>query len=1731
MVASTASPIQDSYPVTPLQHGMLFHGMQGGNPGVDIEQMVGELREELDPEALRRAWATVAARHPILRTRFVWGDRPVPVQEVLASVDVPFEVHDLRGSPAGQDAGALQAYLADDRARGFDPATAPLWRVALFRLGDGEWRVVWTYSHTLLDNAFAFVLADVDLAYEAERTGQKAHFEERRPYRDHCLWLAGHLDETRGPATAFFREMLSGFTTPTSLASLARAEGAAGPPASAGYATRAFRLSRATSDALRGLKEEGIGVSVIVEAAWALVLSAFDGTDDVVFGVTRNCRRSSVEGAEGMVGLFINTLPVRVKLDPHARLLDWLRDLRARQTAIRPYEHTALVDVLATSDVARGTPLFDTLVVYNDAHIDARMKTHGLRWATRTLELHDQVSFPCALMGYGDDELHFRVEYDPRRFDASAIERVAGLTRTILESIAEDPRREVGDLPRLPGPDARLLLGEWQGPVTQVGGDACVHRQFEAQAARTPGATAVVFRDASLSYAELDARANRLAHKLRSAGAGPGTMVGIFVERSLDMVVGLLGILKVGAAYVPMDPAYPTERVAMMLEDTRAPVVVTLERLRGALPPGATRVIAVDSMAEDADASPLDAAVTGDNLAYVIFTSGSTGRPKGALIRHRNVTNFFAGMDVAVGATPGVWLALTSISFDISVLELLWTSSRGFKVVVQEEVSQTRRADGAVDAKTRALPIDFSLFYFAADAQERGGGAYRLLLEGARFADTHGFAAVWTPERHFHAFGGLYPNPAVTSAAIAAVTQRVALRAGSVVLPLHNPIRCAEEWAVVDNLSGGRVGLSFASGWHAADFALMPDNFRDRRRLMAEGIETIRKLWRGEAVPAKSGDGKDIEVRIFPPPVQKEPPIWITASGTPETFAAAGRMGANVLTNLLVMKAEELAKNVAVYREAFRAAGHAGQGHVSLMLHTFVGADADAVRETVRGPFLEYLRTSTDLINKARWELTAFAKPSAQRDASQGARDLAELSADEMGAIMEHAFERYFATAGLFGTPQSCLATVDRLKSLGVDEIACLIDFGVPTDTVLASLRHLDELRRLSNAAVDDAGGQQDFSIAAQVKRHGVTHLQCTPSLAALVASEPEGLEALGSLQTLLLGGEALPASLVALLRPVERGRVLNMYGPTETTVWSTCAEVPMADGAPITIGRPIANTRVYVVDSHLRPSPVGVPGELLIGGDGVVRGYLDRPELTRERFVPDVLSTRPSDRLYRTGDLARWRSDGTLEFLGRLDHQVKIRGYRIELGEIEAVLARHPAVGEAVVVARTDEGGEPRLVAYVRPREGHAGGAGGAGAAGKWRTIWDATYQETEAAAGVDATFNTVGWTSSYTGAPMPDEDMRAWVDETTSRIARLEPRRALEIGCGTGLLLFRLAPRCERYVGVDFSSSALRQIDGKLDAAGLRGVVTLRELAADAVAGVGEERFDTVILNSVAQYFPDVDYFVSVVGKAFGLLAPGGKMFVGDVRSLPLLSAFQHAVELHRAPAALETSQLAARVQRRAAQEGELVVDPRLFAALSRAVPGLARVELHLKDDAHLNELTRFRYDVVLWKAGDGLEASVEAEVVAAPEPCTLDSLRALLMSGSPALRIEGIPNARVRDEVRAVELLARGEGGLTAGELRSTLHSLPSRGIRPRPGPGFSIPPTRCSPHGRARASTASISSLATAPRARVQSALPPPPPRSRTSGRGRRSRTCRRGRSRGTRWRPSCARTCARRCLST
>jgi len=818
---------------------------------------------------------------------------------------------------------------------------------------------------------------------------------------------------------------------------------------------------------------------------------------------------------------------------------------------------------------------------------------------------------------------------------------------------------------------------------------------FEAQVAMRPDTIALAFEGHEISYRALNARANRAAHVLRAMGVGPGVPVGLCLRRGPALLVGALAILKAGGAYVPMDPGYPAERLAHYLSDSGAPVIVTERALVERLPAQSAQLLILDTDARLTDAPETDLAggAGPDDLAYVIYTSGSTGKPKGVMVEHRNVANFFTGMDARIRHDPpGVWLAVTSINFDISVLELFWTLARGFKIVLTSDEGRLQLSGSAQAISDKKM--DFSLFFWGND-DGPGPRKYQLLLDAARFADTHGFSAVWTPERHFHAFGGPYPNPGVTGAAVAAVTRNIGVRAGSIVAPLHHPLRIAEDWAVIDNLTNGRTGLGIASGWHPVDFVLRPENAPpNNKKAMFETIATLRRLWRGEAVEFDRGNGEMVAVQSLPRPVSKEAPIWLTIAGNPDTWREAGEIGANVLTHLLGQSIDEVAEKIQLYHRALRGAGHDPANFtVTLMLHSYIARSRDQAREVARGPMKSYLLSAAALVKQYAWAFPAFKRPAGVANPME--IDLSTLSQDEVDGILDYAFARYFDESGLFGTVEDGIARVEQLKAIGVTEIGCLIDYGIAPEMVMEGLFPLAEVLRRANtaAALDDA----DHSIAAQIQRHGVTHLQCTPSMARLLLADPGARNALSRVETVMIGGEALPAALARELAQVTGRPVENMYGPTETTIWSTTGP-GLGDGTA-RLGAPIANTTLHVLGEDGRALPVGQAGELWIGGAGVTRGYWQRPELTAQRFVD-----RPGlGRIYGTGDLVRMGADGSIDFLGRIDHQVKIRGHRIELGEIEAALDALPGITQSVVVARTDGAGNARLVAYVK---GHAHGA-----------------------------------------------------------------------------------------------------------------------------------------------------------------------------------------------------------------------------------------------------------------------------------------------------------------------------------------------------------------------------------------------------------------------------------------
>lgn len=917
--------------------------------------------------------------------------------------------------------------------------------------------------------------------------------------------------------------------------------------------------------------------------------------------------------------------------------------------------------------------------------------------------------------------------FDTKVHSADMVNQMRYQFKIFLEFVNDPAHQDVpfSDSPLLDEQAKEQMLYGWNDTWQPFPAEACVHEQFMAQAAVRPDAPAVIYHGVPLSYRELDERSNQLAHYLMSLGIVPDAPVGIFMDRTADILVALLGVLKAGGCYLPLDPKYPTDRLAFMVEDTQTPVLLTQNRLLNELPQHEAKVVQIDADWEAeighlSKAAPVSA-VNSSHLSYIIYTSGSTGKPKGVMIEHRNVINFFVGMDGRIPHKAGDrWLAVTSLSFDISVLELFWTLSRGLTIVLHNG-DQEGEPDQSETRQTPSQAIDFSLYYFASDEGEKGvTNKYELLLEGAKFADKHGFAAVWTPERHFHAFGGLYPNPSVISGALATMTENVQIRAGSVVLPLHHPARVAEEWAVVDNLSNGRVGISFAAGWQPNDFVFQPENFDQRKQIMFEQIEQVRSLWRGEKITYTGGNGP-IDIQTLPRPVQDELPTWVTAAGNPDTFRQAGANGYFLLTHLLGQSVDELGQKIAIYRQAWRDNGHhhkqhGKDGHVTILLHTLIGEDLATVKELVRKPMTDYLRSSVFLIRQAAWSFPTFKqKADESGQTPQEVFDNQELTEGEMDALLDHAFERYFAHSGLLGDLDKGLKMVGALKQIGIDEIACQIDFGVSTADTLAHLPYLNRLRQQSSLAANPpqstpyngTEAMGDFSIPALIERHKVTHFQCTPSMMGMLLVDERQQAAMQRLQVCMLGGEALPQSLAAdvLTHLPSSSQLINMYGPTETTIWSSTQAVTRTD-RPIPVGRPIANTALYIVDDQLNPVPAGQPGELLIGGDGVVRGYLNRPKLTADRFVSDPFRRErghPHARMYRTGDLARFRPDGTVDFLGRIDFQVKLRGYRIELGEIEALLAKHQTVRDAVVTVREDVPGDKRMVAYLIPKRDQA--------------------------------------------------------------------------------------------------------------------------------------------------------------------------------------------------------------------------------------------------------------------------------------------------------------------------------------------------------------------------------------------------------------------------------------------
>ena len=907
--------IEDAYPLTHLQEGLLFHSLYAPEDGVYVTQVTFTM-DNVDVPRLSQAWHQVVARHPILRTAFVWKSVKQPLQVVGRQVNLPIVQEDWRSVASSEQDARFQAFLAEDRAQGFNLSRPPLMRVALFQITEISYKFVWSHHHILLDGWSTHALMnEVFALYVAAEQGQTLSLPPSRPYRDYLAWLQ-RQDEAQ--AEQYWRETLAGFSAPTTLRMQSQQAGSGD-----NYASERVQLSRVESDALRDLaKQHQLTVNTLIQGALAILLSRYTSETDIVFGSVVSGRPADLPGIEHMIGLFVNSLPVRVQIWSDKPLLAWLRDLQQQQAEMRNYEYSALVNVQACSDVPRDLPLFEVLYAFENYLVEDASIDVTTDFDIRDYQTQEKVSYPLTIVVGSAAEMSMRVMYDNQQFDGAMIKRLLGHMQTLLQSMLANPTQILADLSLLSAEEYTQVIEDWNQTITAYPDTACVHTLFEAQVAHSPQAIAVQFNGQGLTYQALNEKANQLAQHLHQLGVGPETLVGLCVERSMEMVIGILGILKAGGAYLPLDPTYPPERLTFMLADTQTPVLLTQAHLVPQLPEHNAHRICLDTdwpLIAKESTKNLENLATADSLAYVMYTSGSTGRPKGISITHRNIVRLVKETNYANLGADEVFLQYAPISFDAATLEL-WGS----------------------------------------------------LLNGA--------------------------------------------------------------------------------------------------------------------------------LLVVPPP------------------------------------------------------------------HS--------------------------------------------------------LSLEELGQIVrEQKVTTLWLTSGLF--------------HLMVDQ-------------------QLDDLR---------------------------------------------------SVRQLMSGGDVLSVPhVIRTLETLDQGVMINGYGPTENTTFTTCYPMTNVDqvSSTVPIGRPIANTQVYILDQALQPTSIGVPGELYIGGDGLARDYLNRPELTAEKFIPHPFSQKPGARLYKTGDLVRYLPPGDIEFIGRIDHQVKLRGFRIELGEIETALTQHSAVQDAIVMVRDDTanktsaGTGKRLVGYL---------------------------------------------------------------------------------------------------------------------------------------------------------------------------------------------------------------------------------------------------------------------------------------------------------------------------------------------------------------------------------------------------------------------------------------------------
>jgi amino acid adenylation domain-containing protein len=678
--------IEDIYLLAPMQQGILFHTILAQQADPYFVQTSYTIRGELNAAALEAAGQAVLEQHPVLRTTPVWEGRAKPVQIVWRDVKLPFPLYDWRDLTSDEQQRRFDSLLLEDFERGFTLTQPPLMRHALVRLSDNVYKYILSHHHLLLDGwSSAVVMKEMLLAYEALSHNRSLDFETRRPFRDYINWLR---QQDLSAAENYWRAQLEGFRTPTSLGMkrwhLNGNSTSTDTGWRDGFGEERYLLDHAVTLRLDEFaRSQHVTINTLAQSAWALLLSCYSGDADILFGAVVSGRPAELEGAESMVGLFINTLPVRIRVMPGVRVGEWLREVQSKAVEARGYEYSPLAAVQRLSQIKVGSPLFESLLVFENYPMDKMLQERIGNLTISDVRGRERTGYPLTLIiGTAGEKLSLLAIYDQRRFDPALVKSMLRHFETLLVNMTSNSQRRVEELTLLSEDERSVLLSNPNGAIRSS--PVTITELFKHQVRRLPDNVAVNCGDEQLTYRELDERAERLARELQRSGFGPELLVAVLLDRSVELVVVLLGILKAGAAYVPLDPSYPQQRIDDILRDSQARLLITRRSLAQRVPEQ-TCVLWLDDQREEFanSAGQISVDVTGDNLAYVIYTSGSTGRPKGVLITHANVTRLLdATQHWFEFGEHDVWALFFSYAFDFSVWEIWGALLHGGRLVV-----------------------------------------------------------------------------------------------------------------------------------------------------------------------------------------------------------------------------------------------------------------------------------------------------------------------------------------------------------------------------------------------------------------------------------------------------------------------------------------------------------------------------------------------------------------------------------------------------------------------------------------------------------------------------------------------------------------------------------------------------------------------------------------------------------------------------------------------------------------------------------------------------------------------------------------------------------------------------------------------------------------------------------------------------------------------------------------